>query len=130
MASVAGGDASNASRTAAASPAACASTSARRSVQSAVTRPASSTTPMRPPRLSFGRYVPAQNGSRSGVSSTVSGHPPCPVIAWHTAMYTASTSGRSSRSTLMQTNALFSAAAASSSSKLSRSITWHQWHVA
>lgn len=42
---------------------------------------------------------------------------------------TRSTSGRSSRSTFTFTNSSFMRAAVSSHSKLSRSITWHQWHV-
>ena len=45
-------------------------------------------------------------------------------------MYTASRSGRSSRSTLMFTNPSFIAAATSSSSNDSWAITWHQWHAA
>ena len=40
-----------------------------------------------------------------------------------------STSGRSSRSTLIATNPFDSAAATSSFSKDSCSMTWHQWHV-
>ena len=43
-------------------------------------------------------------------------------------MYSASTSGRSSRSTFTQTKPSFISAAVRSSSKDSRSITWHQWH--
>src|SRR5947208_2962644 len=41
-----------------------------------------------------------------------------------------STSGRSSRSTLIETNSRFISAAVSSSSNDSRSMTWHQWQAA
>ena len=58
---------------------------------------------------------------------TVMGQPPCPVMAWTAVMYTESTSGRSSRSTLMLTKWLFIIAAIPSFSNDSRSITWHQW---
>ena len=44
-------------------------------------------------------------------------------------MQAASTSGRSSRSTLMHTKRSFISAATSGSSKDSRSITWHQWQA-
>ena len=44
-------------------------------------------------------------------------------------MQIASTSGRSSRSTLMHTKRSFISAAISGSSKDSCSITWHQWHA-
>ncbi len=58
------------------------------------------------------------------------GHPPDPVSAWVAVMYTVSTSGRSSRSTLTETNHSASSAAVSGSSKLSCAMTWHQWHEA
>ena len=58
-----------------------------------------------------------------------SGQPPWPVIAWQASMHIASTSGRSSRSTLMHTNRSFISAAISGSSNDSRSITWHQWQA-
>ncbi len=45
-------------------------------------------------------------------------------------MYTASTSGRSSRSTLMVTKCSFMSAAVGSSSNDSCAITWHQWQAA
>ncbi len=45
-------------------------------------------------------------------------------------MYTASMSGRSSRSTLTQTNPEFIAAATSGSSNDSWAMTWHQWQAA
>ncbi|SHQ17133.1 Uncharacterised protein [Mycobacteroides abscessus subsp. abscessus] len=45
------------------------------------------------------------------------GHPPWPFIATVAFMYTASRSGRSSRSTLMLTKPAFMTAATSSSSK-------------
>ena len=51
------------------------------------------------------------------------GHPPWPVMACTARMYTASTSGRSSRSTFTFTNAAFMSAAVASSSKDSRSMT-------
>jgi len=57
------------------------------------------------------------------------GHPPCPVIACTAAMYTESTSGRSSRSTFTFTNPSFICRAVAGSSNDSRSITWHQWHA-
>jgi hypothetical protein len=63
------------------------------------------------------------------VQKTLSGHPPWPVIAWTASMYSASTSGRSSRSTFTHTNASFMSRAVSGSSKDSRSMTWHQWHA-
>ena len=44
-------------------------------------------------------------------------------------MYTWSTSGRSSRSTLMHTKWAFMKSAASASENVSCSITWHQWHA-
>ena len=71
----------------------------------------------------------AKKGRRSGVMKIVSGQPPLPVIIWQAAMYTASMSGRSSRSTLMQTKVSFRRRAASSSSNDSCSMTWHQWQV-
>ena len=45
-------------------------------------------------------------------------------------MYTASMSGRSSRSTFIATKPVFRIAAVSSSSNDSRSMTWHQWQAA
>jgi hypothetical protein len=60
---------------------------------------------------------------------TVIGHPPEPVMAWVASMYTASTSGRSSRSTLMLTKRAFISAAVTSSSKDSWAMTWHQWQA-
>ena len=56
------------------------------------------------------------------------GQPPWPVSACTACMYTASTSGRSSRSTFTFTNSRFITAATPGSSKLSWAITWHQWH--
>ena len=52
---------------------------------------------------------PAENtcrrrtASATGVSQTLIGHPPDPVVACTNVMYTRSTSGRSSRSTLIET---------------------------
>jgi hypothetical protein len=56
------------------------------------------------------------------------GQPPEPVMACTASMYTASTSGRSSRSTLMLMNRPFTRAPTSSSSNDSWAMTWHQWH--
>src|SRR3954453_9494883 len=58
------------------------------------------------------------------------GQPPWPVIAVVACMYTASTSGRSSRSTLMFTKCSFMYAAVAASSNDSCAITWHQWQAA
>ena len=77
-----------------------------------------------------GRYVPAKNGFPPGVMIMVRGQPPLPVITWQAVMYTRSMSGRSSRSTLMETNDSFSTRATSSLSNDSRSMTWHQWQAA
>ena len=55
--------------------------------------------------------------------NTFSGQPPWPVIDWTASMYSASTSGRSSRSTFTHTNDSFITAAVRSSSNDSRSIT-------
>ena len=74
--------------------------------------------------------MPQWNGSPSGVRKHVIGQPPWPVIACVAAMYTASMSGRSSRSTLMLTKFAFITAAVSASSNDSCAITWHQWHAA
>ena len=51
-------------------------------------------------------------------------------MAWTAAMYTSSRSGRSSRSTLIDTNPSFMSAAICGSSNDSRSMTWHQWQAA
>ena len=76
-----------------------------------------------PWRSSGGKYVPPKKGSSLGVRKTVIGHPPEPVIACTAAMYTSSRSGRSSRSTLIDTNCSFMSAAISGFSKDSRSMT-------
>ena len=68
-------------------------------------------------------------GRPSGSRKTVIGHPPLPVTAWTASMYTASTSGRSSRSTLMLTKPAFMTRAVSGSSKDSWAMTWHQWQA-
>ena len=57
------------------------------------------------------------------------GQPPLPVNICTASMYTASRSGRSSRSTLMLTKCWFISSAMASFSKDSRSITWHQWQA-
>jgi hypothetical protein len=67
--------------------------------------------------------VPPKNGSPPGVSKTVIGQPPWPLSATTASMYTASTSGRSSRSTFTLTKRSFISCAVPSSSKDSRSIT-------
>jgi hypothetical protein len=81
------------------------------------------------PRLRREVRAAEERHLRPGVAKTFSGHPPCPVIAWTASMYSASTSGRSSRSTFTQTKRAFITAATSASSKDSRSMTWHQWHA-
>ncbi len=70
--------------------------------------------------------MPAKNGTWSGVRKQFSGQPPWPVIVWQASMHTASTSGRSSRSTFTHTNRSFISAATAGSSKDSWAITWHQ----
>ena len=75
------------------------------------------------------KYVPPQKGLPSGSKNADSGHPPRPESCCTALMYTMSISGRSSRSSLMLTKLSFSRRAVSSFSKLSRSITWHQWQV-
>ncbi len=57
------------------------------------------------------------------------GQPPCPVAACTASMYTASTSGRSSRSTLTLTKCAFISSAVAWSSKDSWAMTWHQWQL-
>ena len=49
-----------------------------------------------------------RTGARPGVRKTLIGQPPCPVSDWTASMYSASTSGRSSRSTLIATKPAFS----------------------
>jgi hypothetical protein len=83
-----------------------------------------------PYRGSLGKYEPPKNGRPSGVRKRVIGQPPAPFIACTAAIYTASRSGRSSRSTLIETKLAFSMAAVFSSSNDSRSMTWHQWQAA
>ena len=53
----------------------------------------------------------AVEGLRSGVSQTLMGHPPAPVVACTKVIYTRSTSGRSSRSTLIGTKSRLRSAA-------------------
>ena len=77
-----------------------------------------------------GKYVPQKNGWPSGVRKHVIGQPPDPVMACVTSMYTASTSGRSSRSTFTLTKPALSCAAMPASSKDSWAMTWHQWQAA
>ena len=71
-----------------------------------------------------------QNGSFCGVRKQFRGQPARLPKNWQYFISTASMSGRSSRSTLMQMNWEFRPSAMTSSPKLSRSMTWHQWHVA
>ena len=61
--------------------------------------------------------------------NTVVGQPPLPVIATVASIVTASTSGRSSRSTFTLTNRSFITAAVPASSNDSCAITWHQWQA-
>ena len=79
-----------------------------------------------PGRSTGGKYVPPKNGRPAGVRNTVSGQPPWTPIACAALMYTESTSGRSSRSTLMLTKSSFMSAAISAFSNDSCAITWHQ----
>ncbi|CAB4607703.1 unannotated protein [freshwater metagenome] len=65
----------------------------------------------------LGKYVPPKNGRPSGVIKTVIGHPPRPDIACTASIYSASISGRSSRSTFIFTKSLFIKSAVSLSSK-------------
>ena len=58
---------------------------------------------------------------------TVVGHPPEPVMPTVASIVTASTSGRSSRSTLTFTKCSFITRAVARSSKDSCAMTWHQW---
>ena len=58
--------------------------------------------------------------------NTVVGQPPLPVIATVASIVTASTSGRSSRSTFTLTKCSFITAAVAGSSNDSCAITWHQ----
>ena len=57
------------------------------------------------------------------------GQPPAPVMPTVASIVTASTSGRSSRSTFTFTNSSFISAAVAASSKDSCAMTWHQWHA-
>ena len=59
---------------------------------------------------------------------TVVGQPPEPVMPTAASIVTASTSGRSSRSTFTFTKRSFMSAAVVSDSNDSCAITWHQWH--
>ena len=104
-------------------------TSSFRVDQISLIRGMSSTIPCRPNLVSRGIYVPAKNGSLSGVMIIVSGHPPLPVIIWQTDIYSISMSGRSSRSTFIETKALFMRVAILGSWNDSCAITWHQWQV-
>ena len=79
--------------------------------------------PGRPHRDVGGKYVPPKNGFSSGVSHTLIGQPPAPVVACTNVMYTRSTSGRSSRSTLIDTKSRLSTLAIVGSSNDSCSIT-------
>ena len=61
---------------------------------------------------------------------TFSGQPRFCVNAPAAARHAASTSGCSSRSTLIATKRAFRSAASAGSLKLSLAMTWHQWQVA
>ena len=117
------------SRRGAAIPSASPSRSARRLRQASSTAWHTSRNEGRPWAPWRGKYVPVKNGLPSGVRKAVRGQPPDPVMACNASMYTASTSGRSSRSTLTATNRSFTTAAVSGSSKDSWAITWHQWQA-
>jgi hypothetical protein len=58
---------------------------------------------------------------------TVVGQPPLPVMPTVASIVTASTSGRSSRSTFTFTKRSFMSAAVASFSNDSCAMTWHQW---
>jgi hypothetical protein len=60
--------------------------------------------------------------------NTVVGQPPDPVSPTVASIVTASTSGRSSRSTFTFTKSSFMRAAVEELSNDSWAITWHQWH--
>jgi hypothetical protein len=78
------------------------SISARWSRHASVTRLSRLGKPSIPSRSAGGKYVPPKKGRPSEVRNIDIGQPPCPKT-WSAAMYTWSTSGRSSRSTLTQT---------------------------
>jgi hypothetical protein len=75
-------------------------------------------------------YDPPTIGRSSGVRMRFAGHPALPVIEVRNAMYVASTSGCSSRSTSTGTNSSFRIFAMAASVNDSRSMTWHQWQLA
>jgi hypothetical protein len=74
--------------------------------------------------------VPAWKVRPSGVVNTLSGQPSWSVKAPAAVMSAASTSGCSSRSTLIATNPSLRRAASAGSENVSRAMTWHQWQVA
>ncbi|MNH43559.1 hypothetical protein D3C79_1054960 [compost metagenome] len=70
--------------------------------------------------------MPAWKARPDGVAKIVSGQPRSGVNAEAAAMYAASTSGCSSRSTLIDTKPRFSTSAVAGSWNDSRAMTWHQ----
>ncbi len=118
------------SRTCASRRSASAKSASRRSVQASDTASSTRGNDGMPGRSLGGKYVPVKNGLPPWSATAVSGQPPWPRIACRAAMYTASTSGCSSRSTFTGTNPSFSWRAIASSRNDSRCITWHQWQLA
>jgi len=76
-----------------------------------------------------GQYKPPKNGLPCGVQKTFMGQPPLPVKPMMYCMYVLSTSGRSSRSTLIEMKFSLRNFAISASSNDSSAMTWHQWQV-
>ena len=64
----------------------CVTTSSRRSVHASAIPPSTCGNDGSPCCGTGGKYVPAKNGSPSGVRNAVSGHPPLPVMAWAASM--------------------------------------------
>ena len=90
----------------------------------------SSTKPGMPaPGAAAGSRCRRRTAGRRGSGTRSSASRPGRSCACTASMYTASTSGRSSRSTLTLTNSSFITAAVASSSKLSWAMTWHQWQA-
>ncbi len=74
--------------------------------------------------------MPAKNGFSAGDSQNIERPAAATAHGLGTGhRHVRSTSGRSSRSTLMETKCSFRTFAVSSFSNDSRSMTWHQWQV-
>lgn len=76
-----------------------------------------------------GKIVPEKGPAVGRRIMIVSGHPPCPFLAWHTDIYIRRNPHRRSSVHLNTDIFLFRISAITSFSNDSRSITWHQWHV-